>query len=218
MLGGICLLAVWAATARTSETRELKFPDNISLGALWIIEDVNCFTCGNGEELVGEARGYVRVRLPAEHWYVKLVVSQSAVRHLSALQRLDAGAIEAVSFAGTTVKDADLIAISSLRIRDLDLSDTAVDGTGLAHLKNRAAWLSVSLRASRHLDANAINKLAGHNHISINLWRSNLDDRQYICGLQKRMCDAIKPERCYIRIHGSQDCADHLTRPREFRP
>ena len=35
----------------------LEFPATTSLGELWLIEDVNCFTCGTGEKNLGQAMG-----------------------------------------------------------------------------------------------------------------------------------------------------------------
>lgn len=207
-LSGLCLIAIWISSAQTSEIRVLKLPNDVSLGKLWVIENVNCFTCGNGEKFVGEARGHVKIELPAKHWYIKLAVSPGAVRHLDALHNLAPDTIEAVSFVGTELEDAGLFAVSKLMLRELDLSRTSIDGTGFKHLTNRAAWLSIDLRSARNLKPDAFDQLVGQNQISLNLWRSNLDTRPFICDLQERMCAAVKPKQCYVRIRGSEDCAD----------
>ena len=136
---------------RPFEIRILEFSGDISLGEIWVVEDVNCFTCGNGTKLIGEARGQLKVSIPEKHWFVKLVMSPAGIHHLTALKNLDPNSIEAISFAGTDLDDADLSAVSNFRLREIDLAETPISGTGLSRLKNRAAWLSISFRSARRL-------------------------------------------------------------------
>ena len=187
-----------------SEIYVLEFPKDKSLGELWIVEDVNCFSCGNGKNRAGEAQGRVEVTLPAKHWFIRLDVAKGALGNLKGLKALEANAISAISFSRTDIADGDLVHLSHLRLKHLDLSYTAITGRGLLHLKARSDWLSVDLEGTQLLEPENLKALLGQNRISINLWRSNLDRPGFISALRSRLCRAVEPARCYVQVHGSQ--------------
>src|SRR5262249_22683431 len=86
----------------------LEFPMTTDLGELALVEDVNCFTCGNGEKTLGRSTGRYQVRLPAAHWYVSLRMPKKASALLPYLDHPSLTNIGDLGLAGSDVKDSDL--------------------------------------------------------------------------------------------------------------
>jgi hypothetical protein len=131
----------------------LHFPKTVSLGDLWLIEDVNCFTCGNGEKHLGAAMGSYDVYLPAPHWYVSLRMPKAASRLLPYLEAPSLGSIGEIDVEGSDVTDADLEHLAHVRFRSINLARTAITGEGLRHLSpHPTRWTAVDLRGCADLD------------------------------------------------------------------
>src|SRR5262245_37551299 len=131
----------------------LEFPADVDLGELWLVEDVNCFTCGNGEIKLGRAIGRHDVQLPAAHWYVSLRMPKNAAALLPPLEHPSLVNIGDLNLLGSDVKDDDLKHVVSLNLRSINLSKTHITGEGLTYLKPHKRWIFVSLEHCDELNA-----------------------------------------------------------------
>jgi hypothetical protein len=128
----------------------LEFPRDIDLGELRLLEDVNCFTCGNGEKDLGRAIGKHNIRLPAAHWYVSLKMSKNASSLLPHLAHPSLANIGDINLAGSNINDNDLRYIEGINLRSINLSKTKITGEGFKYLKPHSKWIFVELA---HCDA-----------------------------------------------------------------
>src|SRR5262249_24538382 len=124
----------------------LEFPETADLGELWLREDVNCFTCGTGEQSLGRARGAQIIQLPAAHWYVSLRMPRHAAAVLPLLAHPSLVKIGDLDLHDSDVRDDDLRHVSALNLRSINLSGTRITGAGLAYLKPHRKWIFVHLR------------------------------------------------------------------------
>ncbi|MFM8634422.1 MAG: leucine-rich repeat domain-containing protein, partial [Planctomycetia bacterium] len=158
------LLAMPSACNRREPTVEhtLEFPAGHSLGRLWIVEESPSFLSGSGEIAKGDARGRLRIAVPAG-WHLELRVSAEGATDLSGLSRLKADDLRGLSFHGTPVADDDLRHVAPLTgLRFLDFSNTKIAGAGFAHLKGLGEFTILDLTGSATTDAG----LAGLDHCS----------------------------------------------------
>jgi hypothetical protein len=86
----------------------LEFPAAADLGELRLVEDMNCFTCGNGQEDLGRATGVHHVRLPHAHWYISLKMPKAASGLLPLLAHPSLTNIGDLHLEGSDVRDEDL--------------------------------------------------------------------------------------------------------------
>src|SRR5262245_3629222 len=99
----------------------LDFPVAESLGTLRIVEDVNCFTCGTGEKVLGAASGRVEVDLPAPHWFVSLKMPQNVSRLMPYLEHPSLANLGDLDLRGSDIKDEDLRYVSGIHLRSINL-------------------------------------------------------------------------------------------------
>lgn len=110
------LLAMPPACSRLEPTveRTLDFPADRSLGRLWIVEEKPSFLSGSGEFDQGDARGRLRIVVPAG-WQLELRVSAQGATDLSGLSRLKADDLWGLSFHGTP--SPTMTSVTSSRLR-----------------------------------------------------------------------------------------------------
>ena len=147
----------------------LEFPATADLGELWLVEDVNCFTCGNGEKNLGRATGKHAVQLPAAHWYVSLRMPQNAASLLPHLQHPSLMNIGDLNLSGSDVKDDNLKHIASINLRSINLSKTHITGEGLKYLKPHKRWIFVNLEHCDELNPDYLSHFKGWTHSTIRL-------------------------------------------------
>ena len=130
----------------------LEFPTSSDLGELWLVEDVNCFTCGAGEKHLGRATGSRNIYLPAAHWFVSLRMPKNASELLPHLAHPSLSNIGDVNLEGSDVKDEGLKYIAHLNLRSINLNRTQITGAGLRYLRPNEKWIFVDLRGCEKLD------------------------------------------------------------------
>lgn len=162
----LSLAGCLSSLAPTSFT--LEFPTQV-LGELWIREDVNCFTCGNGEKNLGPATGKHDVRLPAGHWYVSLKMPTNAGQMLHHLAHPSLSHIGDLDLRGSNVKDEDLRHIAGLNLRSINLERTKITGAGLKYLKPHPKWVFVNLQNCAELDPRLLVHFRGWKRSTIRL-------------------------------------------------
>ena len=131
----------------------LKFPQTVDLGELWLIEDVNCFTCGTGEKYLGRATGHYDISLPAAHWFVSLRMPKNAsalLPHLGGDPSLSN--IGDIKLESSDITDDDLKYLAPINLRSINLSKTRITGKGLRYLRPNKKWSFVELRDCVALD------------------------------------------------------------------
>jgi hypothetical protein len=148
----IALISGCLAPAEEPTSFTLEFPAHADLGELWLFEDVNCFTCGNGQENLGRATGVHHVRLPQARWYVSLRMPKAASGLLPFLAHPSLANIGDLHLEGSDVRDEDLQYLAGLNLRSIDLSNTKITGAGLKHLKPHKRWIFISLQDCDALD------------------------------------------------------------------
>ena len=115
-----CLLSLLLVMPSACSRREppvertVDFPADRSLGRLWIVEEKPSFLSGSGEVDKGDARGRLRIVVPAG-WQLELRVSAHGSKDLSGLSRLKADDLWGLSFHGTPVADDDFVTSSRLQ-------------------------------------------------------------------------------------------------------
>jgi hypothetical protein len=188
-----------------NQTIVLNFPDNIDLGEVWIIEDVNCFTCGTGQKLVGRAKGEVSISLP-KGWYVELKVDPEAVTQLSALQNIDSSQIQSLDLSDSSISDDDLQYISHLKLQELFLYNTSLTGKGFSYIKrDDTEWFHLGLRDCKNLKTQFFSHFKDWNDLSISLDHSNLDNEHAKNSIRTIICSDIADEKCDRKVSGEND-------------
>ena len=147
----------------------LEFPLTTDLGELRLVEDVNCFTCGNGEKTLGRAMGRYKIRLPAAHWYVSLRMPKNASALLTYLDHPSLSNIGDLGLAGSDVKDSDLKYLASINLRSINLSMTHITGEGLKYLKPHRKWIFVNLEHCDELNPFYLSHFKGWTRSTIRL-------------------------------------------------
>lgn len=159
---GLSLLRDFRLNVFNDVVFTLDFPIDADLGELWIVEDVNCFTCGTGQEYLGRATGSYRVRLPASHWFVSLRMTEDASQlmpHLASSKSLQN--IGDINLAGSDVTDADLRHLEGINLRSLNLGKTDITGEGLQYLQPHKKWFFIDLLGCENLDLNYLAHFRG---------------------------------------------------------
>jgi hypothetical protein len=150
LAGVVCLMTIAIGCrgfSGSSLSFILKFPQTVDLGELWLIEDVNCFTCGTGEKYLGRASGNYDISLPAAHWFVSLRMPKNAsalLPHLGGDPSLSN--LGDINLESSDVKDDDLRYLASINLRSINLSKTRIRGEGLRYLSPKKKWSFVELR------------------------------------------------------------------------
>lgn len=185
----------------------LEFPATESLGALSIVEDVNCFTCGTGSQDLGEARGPHTIQLPAQRWFVSLVMPRAASALMHHLSHPSLAKIGNLNLRGSDVTDDDLRHLANVDLRSIDLSGTAITGEGLRHLRPHARWTFVTLLSCPQLDPKYLRHFAGWKRSTIRLvpYKSSGQtysdaERQLLERAQQEICDGRTEEECGTQI------------------
>lgn len=143
---GILAIVFYCACSSGGRTVTLQFPDDADLGALRLVEDPNCFTCGSAGRELGRAQGRVEVRLPAAHWYVSLEMPKQASARMPRLSHPSLAGLGGIDLKGTDVRDADLRHLAHIPLRSIDLSGTRITGAGLGSIRPDPKWIFVDLR------------------------------------------------------------------------
>lgn len=133
------------------------------------MEDVNCFTCGNGQENVGRATGTRQVRLPSARWYVRLKMPKSASSLLPFLAHPSLSHIGDLDLQGSDVKDEDLQYLAGIDLRSINLSKTAITGAGLKYLKPHQRWMFITLEDCTALDPQYLAHFRGWKRATVRL-------------------------------------------------
>jgi len=148
----------------------LKFPQTVDLGELWLIEDVNCFTCGTGEKYLGRAMGKYEISLPAAHWFVSLRMPKNAsalLPHLGDDPSLSN--LGDINLESSDVTDDDLRYLAPINLRSINLSKTRITGKGLGYLRPNKKWSFVELRDCIALDPKYLAHFKGWRRSTIRL-------------------------------------------------
>jgi hypothetical protein len=148
----------------------LKFPQTVDLGELWLVEDVNCFTCGTGEKYLGRAIGEYDISLPAAHWFVSLRMPKNVsplLPHLADHPSLSN--IGDINLESSNVSDDDLKYLAPINLRSINLSKTGITGKGLGYLRPNKKWSFVELRDCIALDPKYLAHFKGWRRSTIRL-------------------------------------------------
>jgi hypothetical protein len=205
------LLAVVAAGCVTSfgypRSFSLQFPNDLDLGELWLVEDVNCFTCGNGEKSLGRAKGRHDVRLPAEHWFVSLRMPRHASKLLPHLVHPTLKNIGDLQLKGSDVVDQDLRYLHGKNLRSIDLRDTEINGSGLRFLMPNKKWTFVNLAGCEHLQPHYLSHFRGWRRATISLvgykWsgeKYTQAELQLLAQAKRIICDGRPEKLCGTQI------------------
>jgi hypothetical protein len=185
----------------------LQFPDDVDLGELWLFEDVNCFTCGNGEKSLGRAKGRHDVRLPAEHWFVSLKMPKNASRLLPHLSHPTLASIGDLRLKGSDVVDGDLKYLQGMNLRSIDLSDTKISGSGLRYLKPNQKWTFVNLTGCDGLRPEYLSHFRGWRRATISVvgykWsggKYSEAELQLLATARRIICDGRPENLCGTQI------------------
>ncbi len=203
VLSILWLLNAWGAFPRwgEAERRTLQFGEGPSLGELRLIQHANCFTCYEEDDFAGEAAGTVKVKVPDDRWHLSLIVDDAAIPHLSQLQQIQAGDLEAIDLAHSTVTDADLLSLRHFYLQELDLSGTDISGSGLQWLNGSSGGTQVSLHGAQKLNQEALMALGDRpGHFSLDLSGSNLDQPETVAQIREAWCPGVEPQSCAKQI------------------
>lgn len=173
------------------ETITLDFTATADLGEVWLIEDVNCFTCGNGMKRLGRTRGVIKTKRPAEHWYVELRVDRNANK-LNTLNHPSHHKIESINLEQRAVTDQSLTHLT-WPLRALNLSKTHITGQGLKHLKPHPKWTSISIEETPKLDPTSLKHLKTWTRLSIH-------SAKHKSTLKQTLCDNKPDPPCQIQL------------------
>jgi hypothetical protein len=204
---GTLALWLWArdTTPIGDVTFTLHFPEEVSLGELWMAEDQNCMTCGSGEEYLGKAVGTHNIRLPASHWYVRLMMPKDAAQLMPYLRNESLKNIGAIDLAGSDITDNDLQYLSNLNLERIDLSKTNITGSGLQNLKPHDDWIFVYLNDSNNLDLNYLTHFRGWQRSSIIVTsymapEYKPSDSDKLKKARQVICDDLPEDICGVQI------------------
>lgn len=185
----------------------LSFPDNVDLGELWLIEDVNCFTCGTGQKNLGRAMGTHNVQLPAAHWFISLRMPKNAsglLVHLSDPTLVNIGDI---NLSGSDVRDSDMKYLSGINLRSINLSGTKISGEGLQFLKPHGKWIFVDLTNCLFLNSAHLAHFRGWRRSTIRVvpykWHGDAlseAEQKLLKSARQFICDNQPEEVCGTQI------------------
>jgi len=197
-------LAVVSCGARSIT---LHFPDNVSLGELRVVEDVNCFTCGNGHQELGDARGQKIVRLPANRWYISLTMPKQAAALVPYLDEPSLRAIGDINLAQSDVRDGDLKHLDSIELRSIDLSKTHITGEGLRYLHPHSHFIFVTLTDCPQLDPRFLAHFRGWKRATIRVTTASYGhepdsdrERALLAAARHFICDDQPEQTCGTQI------------------
>ncbi|MFA6207891.1 MAG: hypothetical protein WCT03_19335 [Candidatus Obscuribacterales bacterium] len=129
---------------RQPEQRQVSFPENRSLGELYVVDDTG------RSEFLGNATGLVNV--PAGKC-LSLYYSFDPTYGLSPLLELAADALSSISFLGSDITDDELTSIGRLGgIREIDISCTAIGDAGLSYLAPLVRLTKLNLSSTKVTD------------------------------------------------------------------
>ena len=184
----------------------LEFPADIDMGELKLLEDVNCFTCGNGQKDLGKAKGRYNISLPTALWFVSLRMPKNAshlVLHLAHPSLVNLGEI---NLQGSDVTDADLRFLKGINLTSINLRGTEIVGEGLKYLRPNTKWTHVDLRGCRNLDLKYLAHFKGWKSTSIILTESQWgekksnEDKRLLEMANQVICDGQSESICGIQI------------------
>jgi hypothetical protein len=176
----------------------LEFPADVSLGTLSIVEDVNCYTCGTGNNRVGDARGSQPVRLPDHHWFASLEMPRQASHLMRHLRHPSLSRLGRIGLRNSDVKDVDLANLTSIPLRYLDLRDTRITGKGLQHIRAHPEWVHVDLKGCNQLDLKYLAHFKGWTRATIALPYGPADSRRLRAS--QIICDSQPESVCKTQI------------------
>lgn len=176
----------------------LEFPADVSLGKLSIVEDVNCYTCGTGEEDIGNATGSHTIRLPKAHWFVSLDMPRKASHLLAHLTHPSLNKLGMIDLKDSDVTDSDLASLAALELQYLYLNNTQITGEGLRHIKANPHWIRVDLSGCEKLDPKYLSHFKGWKRATIALPYATNDSRRVLA--RQIICDGQAEDICKTQI------------------
>jgi hypothetical protein len=203
----LALISGCFAPTEEPQSFTLEFPATADLGELRLVEDVNCFSCGNGQEDLGHATGVHHVRLPQAHWYISLRMPKTAAGLLPFLAHPSLIHIGDLDVEGSDVKDEDLQYLSRINLRSIDLSNTKITGAGLKYLKPHKRWIFVSLQDCDALEPHYLVHFKGWKRATIRVtsrkWTGKTPsqaDIQLLAQAKHIICEDQPEEVCNTQI------------------
>lgn len=203
----LCLFFFLCGCSGPSRNVTFHFPDAVDLGDLWLIEDVNCFTCGTGKAYLGKAQGTLTVTLPASHWYVQLDMPKNVSHLLPYLRDPSLRDIGSIDLSGTNVTDADLQHLSQMHLQHINLSNTTIEGSGLQFLQPHPHWIFVELFDCHGLDTHYLSHFRGWTRSTISVasgytWRENdtQEELKILTEAKHVICDDLPEDVCGVQI------------------
>ncbi len=195
----VILLAVVTSSCVTSSGSPLSFrlvfPATVDVGELWLVENVNCFTCGNGEKDLGRAMGVRDIKLPAARWFVSLRMPKDASHLLPYLKNPSLIKIGDLQLQGSDVRDDDLRHIAEIDLRSINLSKTKITGAGLKYLRPNRKWTFVDLTDCDALDPEHLTHFRGWRRSTIRLTSHKWGDDKYN-EMEMKLLDRAKQIIC----------------------
>lgn len=189
-----CLSIFCLSLSGCGEYFELNFPNSVNLGDLWLVEDVNCFTCGAGEKHLGPAQGKHKIRLPASHWFVSLRMPENASQLLPYLTDPSMKNIGDINLEGSNITDDDLKYIAGINLQYINLRKTKITGEGLKYLNAHKNWTWVFLDRCDRLNPNSLAHFRGWRRSTIFVGEEFLDEAKEI------ICDGNEEQVCGTQI------------------
>jgi len=184
----------------------LKFPETADLGELWLVEDVNCFTCGNGEKYLGHATGTHDIHLPAAHWFVRLKMPKNASALLPNLADPSLSNIGEINLEGSDITDSDLKYLAGINLCSVNLSRTKITGFGLKYLRPNRKWIFVYLHGCDNLDPQYLSHFKGWKLATISLvgykWGESYSEHEMkvLESARQFICDGQPEDICGTQI------------------
>lgn len=176
----------------------LEFPADVSLGKLVIAEDVNCFTCGNGSQELGNATGPHTIRLPSSQWFASLDMPNKASHLLAHLRHPSLSKLGMIDLNDSDVSDSDLAHLASIPLRYIYLNNTQITGEGLQYLKADPHWVYVSLEGNHQLNPKYLSHFHGWKRATIVLPYMPDDPRLTLA--HQFICDGQPEDVCKTQI------------------
>lgn len=208
LLTGIIVAALTTLASRSDDvTLALHFPKDQNLGELWKVEDVNCFTCGAGEEYIGPATGDYRIRLPAPHWFVSLRMPKQATHLMPYLGEASLKNIEDINLQNSDITDSDLAYLSHINLRSLNLRGTKITGSGFQYLRPPEHFFFLDVTKCSALKPDTLSHFKGWESMALVLVGYKSEDEKYTAPEQalldearKLVCDNQSENICHIQI------------------
>lgn len=152
LFAGLWLVFFGKSFLTSSSTITLNFPENVSLGEVWLIEDRDCFTCNNGISEIGQARGQKTITLPTSRWFIELQMQTRISHLLPYLSKNDSlQQVESINMKSSDIKDEDLSSLKYFKLISINLSNTRISGSGLVYLQPHPDWIYVDVSCNSHL-------------------------------------------------------------------